>query len=422
MKNALGLGWIGMLLVAASPGAQTTPPQAPTPTAEVKAHFLALLDRPKVPLDPKTIEVKRGNRGVISERLDFASERRKDGSMERVPTLLVRPDWAKPGDRLPVVMVLHGTGGRKEGVWPWLEELAHAGFVAVAIDGRYHGERAGGMLGSKVYNQAITRAWRSGPDEPQDHPFYYDTCWDVWRTVDYLQTRPDVDPDRIGLIGISKGGIETWLSAAVDDRIKVAVPAISVQCFRWSLEHERWQGRANTVREAHEAAAADLGEPEINHKVCRTLWDKILPGILDQLDCPSMLRLFAGRPLLIIGGEKDPNCPIEGAEIAINAARAAYQEAGAEDKLKVMIAPGVAHSITPQQHAAAIDWFIAWLKPTPPPEGAARFLHYRALASHRKWREHRKAQRRERELARLAPPQPFQLPDFSRLFEPAPTP
>jgi hypothetical protein len=40
-----------------------------------------------------------------------------------------------------------------------------------------------------------------------------------------------------------------------------------------------------------------------------------------------MLRLFAGRPLLILNGELDPNCPIEGAEIAFAAARQAYQEA-----------------------------------------------------------------------------------------------
>ena len=45
------------------------------------------------------------------------------------------------------------------------------------------------------------------------------------------------------------GGIETWLAGAVDDRIKVAVPAIAVQSFRWSLENDRWQGRARTIAE-----------------------------------------------------------------------------------------------------------------------------------------------------------------------------
>jgi len=52
--------------------------------------------------------------------------------------------------------------------------------------------------------------------------FFYDTVWDVMRLVDYLETRADVDTNRIGLTGISKGGIETCFTAAVDKRIAVA--------------------------------------------------------------------------------------------------------------------------------------------------------------------------------------------------------
>src|SRR5205085_2037768 len=86
---------------------------------------------------------------------------------------------------------------------------------------------------------------------------YYDTCWDLWRTVDYLVTRPEVDAERLGMIGFSMGGIETWLAASVDERIKVAVPAIGVQSFRWSLENDRWQGRARTIQAANDAGASD---------------------------------------------------------------------------------------------------------------------------------------------------------------------
>ena len=91
---------------------------------------------------------------------------------------------------------------------------------------------------------------------------------------------------------------------------------IGVQSLGWALEHEVWQGRAGTIRGAHEAAAKDLGEPEVNSKVCRALWNKVVPGILDQFDCPSMIRLFAGRPMLITSGEKDPNNPLGGAKLA----------------------------------------------------------------------------------------------------------
>jgi dienelactone hydrolase len=410
LKNALGLGLVGLLLVAAHPRAQSTPPLTPSLASEVKTNFLRMLDRPRVPLDTKTHGVKTVQRGVVSERLDFAVEARPDGSTERVPAVVVRPDWAKPGERLPAVIVLHGTGGRKEAMWPWLEQLAHRGFVAIAIDGRHHGERAGGQKGAKDYLEAITLAWRVKPGEPQPHPFYYDTCWDVWRTIDYLQTRPDVDPDRIGMIGSSKGGIETWLAGAVDDRVKVAVPMIAVQSFRWSLEHDQWQGRANTIREAHVAAAADLGEPEVNRRVCRALWAKVIPGMLYEFDAPSMLRLFAGRPLLILNGEKDQNCPIGGAEVAITAARAAYHDVDADDRLKVMIAKGIGHSITPEQHEAALEWFVAWLKPAPPPSGVSRYLHFKAMAAHRNQGERRKSRNRDGQGNFVGPPRPLSSP------------
>ena len=233
----------------------------------------------------------------------------------------------------------------------------------MAIDARYHGERAGGKKGAEAYNDAIIRAWQAKAGEKHEHPFYYDTCWDLWRTVDYLETRDDVDPERIGMIGFSMGGIETWLAASVDERIKVAVPAIGVQSFRWSLENDKWQGRANTIKAAHEAAAKDLGEAKVNAKVCRALWNKVIPGMLDQFDCPSMIRLFAGRPLLILNGEKDPNCPLEGAKLAFAAAEEAYKAKGAEDKLKIMVAKDTGHTVTTEQRKAALDWLEKWLKP-----------------------------------------------------------
>lgn len=333
--------------------------QAYPPPAQVKEAFLKLLDRPRVPLDVRVQETKPSD-GLVTERISFASERKPSGEMERVPMLLIHS--SSIGDqKQPAVLVLHGTGGSKEGLRELLVELAKHGFVAAAIDGRYHGERAAGPRGA-AYNDAITQAWRSKPGQPQEHPFYYDTCWDIWRTIDYLVSRKDVDPARLGLIGFSKGGIETWLAAAVDERIKVAVPAIAVQSFRWSLENERWQARANTIKKAHEAAAKDLGEPAINARVCRALWNKIIPGILDQFDCPSMLRLFAGRPLLILSGELDANCPIEGANLACAVCRQAYDAVGAGDRLKIMVAKGVGHSVTKEQREAALAWFEKWLK------------------------------------------------------------
>src|SRR5207244_2826042 len=151
---------------------------------------------------------------------------------------------------------------------------------------------------------------------------------------------------RLGMIGFSMGGIQTWLAASVDERWKVAVPAIGVQSFKWSLENDKWQGRAKTIALAHDAAAKDLGETAVNQKVCRALWSKVIPGILDQFDCPNMLKLFAGRPLFIFNGDKDGNCPIEGARIAFKNVEEAYAQAKATDKLKIIVGKDVPHRVT----------------------------------------------------------------------------
>ena len=75
-----------------------------------------------------------------------------------------------------------------------------------------------------------------------------------------------------------------------------------------------------------------------------------------------MLRLAAGRPMLILNGELDPNCPLEGAKLAFAEAETAYRTAKASDKLKILVAPGVKHQVTAEQRQAALDWFEKWLK------------------------------------------------------------
>lgn len=361
MLTHTGYAWVLVLLSQVAPAELKSKPLAPP--EEVRRAFLKQLDRPKVPLDVKVERPEQSRNGLVTERLSIATEKRSDGQIERVPVLVVRPQAVEGS--IPAVVVLHGTGGDKDKMMSWLVELAERGIMGVAIDARYHGDRAGGAVGADAYNKAIIRAWRAKPGEVQEHPFYYDTCWDLWRTLDYLESRADVDSKRLGMLGISMGGIQTWLAASVDERVAVAVPAVAVQSFRWSLENEQWQGRAKSIGVAHQAAAQDLGESAVNARVCRDLWNKLIPGILTTFDGPSMLRLFAGRPLLILNGDRDPNCPITGARLAFAAAEQAYEEAGAPDHLRIIVAEGVGHAVTPEQHKAALDWFTHWLTPTP---------------------------------------------------------
>lgn len=346
---------LALVLAAFTPQAQV--PEYP-PVEKVRAAFLKQLHRPMIAPEPLVVDTKVEG-PLITEHFTIATEKKRSGKVERVPVLLVRPQ--RPGWKHPAVVVLHGTGGNKESQLGWLRDLAKNGIVGIAIDARYHGERSEGEKGAARYVRAITEAWKANVEE-MEHPFYYDTVWDLWRLADYLETREDIDPKRLGMIGFSMGGIQTWLAASVDERWRCAVPAIGVQSFKWSLENGKWQGRVKTIAATHDEAAKDLGEAEVNEKVCRTLWTKLIPGILEQFDCPSMLRLFAGRALLIPSGDQDPNCPIEGARIALASAEAAYKAAGCPEKLKIMVAEGVGHKVTPEQNAAALEWFVKWLK------------------------------------------------------------
>lgn len=339
-------------------GVRAQQPTYPSPDT-VRSDFRKLLARPTAPLDPQFTAATKD--GIVEERGTFVTEPGK-----RVPVLLLKRTSAK--GRLPTIVVLHGTGSSKDGMHDWLGEFASRGYLAVGVDARYHGEWIpGGARGSKDYVDAATKAWRSKPGEHREYPFWYDSAYDLWRTVDYLTTRSDVDQKRIGMLGVSMGGIEIWLAASVDTRVAAAVPIIAAQSMRWSLENNRWQGRAATIQATHAEAAKDLGEAEVNQRVVRELWTKLIPGTLDKFDCPSMIRLFAPRPLLILSTENDQNCPLPGAKLAFQQAEAAYKAAGAIDKLKIDVAPNARHEVVPAHRALAHDWLDQQLKPAAAP-------------------------------------------------------
>ena len=117
------------------------------PPADVRAAFIKLLDRPKVAADVKELSPPRTENGLTTEHLSIATEKKADGSFERVPMLIVRPE--KVTGRLPLVIALHGTGGNKEGQRRLITELARHGIIGVAIDSRYHGERVPGARAPK---------------------------------------------------------------------------------------------------------------------------------------------------------------------------------------------------------------------------------------------------------------------------------
>jgi len=126
-----------------------------------------------------------------------------------------------PTARLPAVLYVCGhsdkgrdgnkTAFQHHGMW-----FASHGYACLIIDTLQLGEVAGIHHGT--YNR--NRWWW--------HSAGYTSagveCWNGVRAIDYLVSRPEIDPDKIAVTGISGGGAATFWIAAADERVKVAVP------------------------------------------------------------------------------------------------------------------------------------------------------------------------------------------------------
>ena len=321
--------------------------------SDTRAAFLAVIERPHVAPNAQLADLP-DIEGLHKQHLWFQSD-----ATERVPGYFVFPDpKAFPGRR-PVVIALHGTGGTKDEMSNIVMKAAQAGFIGVAIDGRFHGERTKAGSGAAEYNEAIARAYQTG----QGHPFYYDTVFDVMRLIDYLSTRKDVDASRIGLTGISKGGIETYFTAAADPRVAATVSYIGVQSFKWAIENGQWKARIATIQGAFNQSATSAGKSIDSADFVREFYSRVVPGIDGQFDGPQMLTLIAPRPLLVINGDSDANTPIAGVRLAVRTAQPAYAAAGAPDKIKLIVQEDTPHRVNPESVAAGIAWFARWLSP-----------------------------------------------------------
>jgi dipeptidyl aminopeptidase/acylaminoacyl peptidase len=318
----------------------------------IRSAFLKMIDRPRVPLAAES--QPRGDGSTYrAEQFSFASE-----AGERVPGVFMRS--ARFNDRRPIIILLHGTGSRKEEFLAQMRTLADRGFATVAIDARHHGARISSKsgTGNAQYYAAMLDTYRTG----KGRPYLYDTVWDVMRLVDYLETRGDVDSKRIGLMGISKGGTEAYLAAAVDPRIAAVVPIIGVQGFRWALDNDRWQPRIATFAPPVNAAARDE-DMKVDAAFVRRFYDRVVPGIYGDYDAGSMLALIAPRPVLVINGDSDPRTPLTGVQDAVAHARQTYIRMKAEEKLALYLQPDAGHVVTPIAELVMADWFVKWLAP-----------------------------------------------------------
>jgi dienelactone hydrolase len=134
---------------------------------------------------------------------------------------LYRPTRVEAGERLPAVLYVCGhsfcgrngnkTAYQSHGIW-----FARHGYICLVLDTLQLGEIAGIHHGT--YREGRWW-WHSRGYTPAGVE-----CLNGIRGIDYLISRPDVDPQRIAVTGISGGGAATFWIAAADERVKVAVP------------------------------------------------------------------------------------------------------------------------------------------------------------------------------------------------------
>jgi alpha-beta hydrolase superfamily lysophospholipase len=138
----------------------------------------------------------------------------------------------EPGTRHTAVVLGHGFGIRKESLIEQAEYLTAAGFVTLAIDHRTFGESGG---------------------EPRGTLFPLNLVEDYRNAISWLQHRDEVDPDRIGIWGISFGGGVVIMTAALDRRVKAVVAAAPIVNGRRWLDAVWGGARFEELRDRVEA-------------------------------------------------------------------------------------------------------------------------------------------------------------------------
>jgi dienelactone hydrolase len=160
--------------------------------------------------------------------------------------------------------------------------------------------------------------------------------WDDLRTVDYLATRPEVDPKRIGCLGISMGGYRAMFLAALDDRVRAA-------CVT---------GFMSTVR------------PMLKAHIDTHSWVHFLPGLHRFLDWPDVAALAAPRALLVQQCAQDRLFPPTGMKDAVDRIAPVYEKAGARQRFAGRFYD-VPHRFTKAMQDDAFAWLDRHLDHTP---------------------------------------------------------
>ena len=239
----------------------------------------------------------------------------------------------------------HESGAKAHEAWQrCLAGLARRGFVCLAWDPLGQGERIqmydADWHDSKVQSSTVEHTILGLQCLLTGTHIAQYTVWDGIRALDYLLSRPEVDPKRVGCTGNSGGGTHTAYLSGLDDRIQVAAPSCYITSWRRMLE--------------------SIG-PQDAEQVF-PMWLK------DGLDYPDYLYAFGGKPYLLLTAIRD-FFPIGGARATFDEVERVYGRLGLAGRVARFEADD-GHGYSRPRREAAYRWFTRWLqgKENPTPE------------------------------------------------------
>ena len=345
---------------------------------EARPEFVRLLrfNPPALPLTAK-LEATERRDGFRIERLEISAT-----AKHSIPAWLLIPDRQREGK--PALLALHDHSGRyvwghekilshpNDPAWltefrrgtygrPYAEELARRGFVVLIADSFYFGARrlrveemdpatAPPVFRARLTALALldrnTLEWSRAVDALCGE-FEHLTAktiftsgatwpgilaWDDRRSLDYLCTRPEVNVNRIGALGLSIGGLRTAYLTGADPRIKAAC------VMGWMTE---FHGQLR------------------NHLRNHT-WMVYVPGLFNAMDLPDVAGLLAPGALLVQQCRRDTLFPVEAMQGAITRLEQIYAKAGLKERFRGSF-HDVPHSFLPEMQAEAFEWLERWV-------------------------------------------------------------
>lgn len=233
----------------------------------------------------------------------------------------------------------------------WGDELARRGYVVIAIDMFYWGERRMLLPGDppawhdrEKMTEEEVQAFnvRSGASTTIAATGLFEAgiTWsgvmftDDLRTVDYIATRPEVDPERIGCCGLSVGGFRSAHLAGLHPKIKAAVVV-------------GWMSTYESMLQSHLTSIGFM---------------KVIPGMYRHMDLPDIASMNAPGSLMVIHGTQDGLFPNPGVQAAFDKISRVYAKAGVPDRFRGVTYDGP-HEFNAQMQDVAFDWLDRRLEP-----------------------------------------------------------